>query len=47
MVKGINVEFRKKKKALEDGTKIRKKRQRGKTEEEEAKPVTPAVPFKK
>jgi hypothetical protein len=47
MVKGINVEFRKKKKALEDGTKTRKKRKRDKTEEEEAKPVTPVILFKK
>jgi hypothetical protein len=47
MVKGINIEFGKKKKAKEDGTKTRKKRKRGKKEEEEAKPVTPAIPFKK
>jgi hypothetical protein len=47
MVKGINIEFGKKKKAEEDGTKTRKKRKQGKTEEGEAKPVTPVVPFKK
>jgi hypothetical protein len=47
VVKGINVEFRKKKKDLEDGTKTRKKRKWGKMEEEEAKHVAPTVPFKK
>jgi hypothetical protein len=47
MVKGINIEFRKKKKVEVEGTKTRKKRKCGKMEEEEAHPVTPAVPFKK
>jgi hypothetical protein len=47
MVKGINVKFGKKKKAEEDVTKTRKKRKRDKMEEEEAKFVTPVVPFKK
>jgi hypothetical protein len=47
MVKGINIEFRKKKKVEAEGTKTRKKRKRGKIEEEEVYPVTPAVPFKK
>jgi hypothetical protein len=46
MVKGINVEFRKKKKAVDDGTKTMKKRKRDKMEEE-AKPFTRAVPSKK
>jgi hypothetical protein len=36
MVKGINVEFGKKKKVEAQGTKTRKKRKRGKIEEEEA-----------
>jgi hypothetical protein len=37
----------KKKKVEAEGTKTRKKRKRGKMEEEEAQPVTPAVPFRK
>jgi hypothetical protein len=45
MVKGINVEFRKEKKE-EDGATTRKKRKRDNIEEE-AKPVTPAIPFNK
>jgi hypothetical protein len=47
MVKSINVEFGKKKKVEADGTKTRKKRKRGKLEEEKAQPITPVVPFKK
>jgi hypothetical protein len=47
MVKGINIEFRKKKKVEAVGTKTRKKRKRGKMEEEEAQPITLIVPFKK
>ena len=45
MVKGINIEFRNKKKAKEDGTMKKKKRKRDMMEEEQP-PVTP-VPFKK
>jgi hypothetical protein len=48
MVKGINIEFGKKKAEEADGTKTRKKRKQGqKGGEEEAKHVTPTVPFKK
>jgi hypothetical protein len=47
MVKGINIEFGKKKAEEADGTKTRKKRKRGQKAEEEAKHVTPTVPFKK
>ena len=46
MVKGINIEFGKKKKAKEDGTKEKKKRKREQIEEDQP-PVTPPVPFKK
>ena len=45
MVKGINVEFGKKKKAKEDGTTTRKKSKREQMEEEQL-PIT-QVPFKK
>jgi hypothetical protein len=47
MVKGINVEFGKKKKVEAEGTKIRKKRKWANMEEEEAQPIKPAVHFKK
>jgi hypothetical protein len=48
MVKGINIEFGKKKKKFEaDGTKTRKKSKRDKMEEEGVQPVIPVIPFKK
>jgi hypothetical protein len=47
MVKGINIEFGKKKKVEAEGTKTRKKRKRGNMEEEEAQPIKLVVSFKK
>ena len=46
MVKGINIEFGKKKKAKEDGTTEKMKKRKWDMMEEEQPPVT-AVPFKK
>jgi hypothetical protein len=47
MVKGINIEFGKKKKVEVEGTKTRNKRKQGNMEEEEEQPVKHVVPFKK
>jgi hypothetical protein len=45
MVKGINIEFGKKKKVEEDGTKTRKKRKQGKTEDGGSKACHPCRTF--